>query len=84
MQGGVLASIADETMAIAFGTEMEEDEHFTSLEFKINFIRPVIEGRILAKAKVVHRGNRTGVCECEIFNDSDKLATKVIGTFMYL
>src|SRR5215467_12874681 len=45
LHGGILCDIADAAMGIAFSTTLEPGESFTTLELKINFIRPVREGK---------------------------------------
>ncbi|MDA8743789.1 PaaI family thioesterase [Rubripirellula amarantea] len=72
VHGGLIAALADAAMGIAFGRTLVDDQDFSTIEMKINFIRPVREGRILAKAKVVERGLRIGFVDCEITNDRGK------------
>ena len=40
LHGGVLADIADAAMGMAYASELEDGETFTTLELKINFMRP--------------------------------------------
>ncbi len=68
VHGGLIAALADAAMGIAFGRTLMDDEDFLTIEMKINFIRPVRDGRIVAVAKVVQRGLRIGFIECEISN----------------
>ncbi|UYP45036.1 hypothetical protein NEF87_001321 [Candidatus Lokiarchaeum ossiferum] len=68
VQGGVLCTMADASMGFAFGSTVDIDQEFTTIEMKINFIRPVfINQTLLAIGKVVHRGKRTGVGESTIY-----------------
>jgi uncharacterized protein (TIGR00369 family) len=80
VQGGVLATMADAAMGIAFGSLLDETEKFATMEFQINFISPVIEGKIQALGKIVHAGKRTGLIECEIRTADGKLIAKAFGT----
>ena len=41
LNGGVLCDIADAAMGLAYAAGLGEDETFTTLELKINFLRPV-------------------------------------------
>jgi len=59
-------------MGIAFGRTLLDSEDFSTIEMKINFIRPVREGRVRAEAKVVERGLRVGFVDCEIFGPRGK------------
>jgi uncharacterized protein (TIGR00369 family) len=53
LHGGVLCDIADAAMGFAYYTTLEADESMTTLELKINFLRPVWKATLRAKAKVV-------------------------------
>jgi uncharacterized protein (TIGR00369 family) len=69
VQGGIFTIMADAAMGIAFGSLLNENDKFSTIELKINFLRPISEGKLKAIGKVVHRGKRTGMAECEIFSD---------------
>src|SRR6266478_9104130 len=43
IHGGILCYIADAAMGIAFSSTLEPGEPFTTVELKINFLRPVRE-----------------------------------------
>lgn len=73
VHGGLLAALADAAMGIAFGRTLLESEDFSTIELKINFIRPVREGLLTAKAKVTQRGLRVGFLECDVTNAAGKL-----------
>lgn len=72
VHGGLIAALADSAMGIAFGRTLFENEDFSTIEMKINFIRPVREGLIVARAKVIERGLRIGFVECEITSEKGK------------
>src|SRR5215470_5276432 len=46
VQGGILAAVADAAMGWAFMTTLGENESYTTLEVKVNFLRPVWAGRL--------------------------------------
>src|SRR4051794_11623169 len=41
VHGGVLTTLADSAMGMAYAAQLREGETFTTLELKINFMRPV-------------------------------------------
>ncbi|MFQ5771237.1 MAG: PaaI family thioesterase, partial [bacterium] len=41
LHGGVLCDIADAAMGMAYASTLEQGESFTTLELKINFLKPV-------------------------------------------
>jgi uncharacterized protein (TIGR00369 family) len=84
LHGGVLCDVADAAMGIAFASTLEEDESFTTLELKINYLRPVWKDKLRAKAKVVSRGRTIGMVECDIFNSADTLVARSSSTCIVL
>lgn len=84
LHGGVLCDVADAAMGIAFASTLDEDESFTTLELKINYLRPVWIEKLRAMAKVVNRGRTIGMVECDIFNSADALVARSSSTCMVL
>lgn len=72
VHGGLIAALADAAMGIAFGRTLFENEDFSTIEMKVNFIRPVRSGVIKARARVIERGLRIGFVDCEITNEKGK------------
>lgn len=80
VHGGMLAALADAAMGIAFGRTLLDTEDFATIEMKVNFMRPVREGLVIASAKVTQRGLRIGFVECEIRNQRGKLLATATST----
>ena len=68
LHGGVLCDIADAAMGLAFHSTLEEGETFTTLELKINFLKPVWSERLVATGRVIQRGKTIGLVECTVVN----------------
>lgn len=66
---GALAGFGDTVAAWATLAALREDETFTTIEFKANFLAGVTEGRLRAEASAVHRGKRTIVLEVKVTAD---------------
>lgn len=84
IHGGVMTDLADACMGIATMTMLLDDESFTTLELKMNFIRPVIEGELTADAKVVHRGKTVAMTEVVVKNRDGKDVARGTATQMIL
>jgi uncharacterized protein (TIGR00369 family) len=82
LHGGVLCTIADTAMGVAFATLLEEGEALTTLELKINYLRPVWKGKLLALAKVVKKGRVTGLMECDVLDEHGQLVARASSTYM--
>ena len=53
-------------MGMAYFSQLEPGESFTTLELKINFLRPFWTGTLLAHGRVVQRGRTVGMTECDV------------------
>jgi uncharacterized protein (TIGR00369 family) len=84
LHGGVLCDVADAAMGIAFASTLADDESFTTLELKINFLRPVWNDKLRAVGKVVGRGKTVGMTECDITNSAGALIARSSSTCMVL
>ena len=80
VHGGILCDLADAAMGYAFASTLEAGESFTTLELKINFVQPVFDEKLTAKAKVVHRGKTVGLVECDVLNEQGKLVARASST----
>ncbi|MGW8284722.1 MAG: PaaI family thioesterase [Candidatus Deferrimicrobiaceae bacterium] len=80
VHGGVLCDLADAAMGFAFASTLGPGETFTTLELKINFLRPVFEGKLTASAQVTHRGKTVGLVECDVANSEGKMVARVSST----
>jgi uncharacterized protein (TIGR00369 family) len=84
LHGGVLCDIADVAMGLAYGATLEEGETFTTLELKINFLRPVKNARLMADGIVVQKGKTVGLAECSVSDERGRLIAKATSTCLTL
>jgi uncharacterized protein (TIGR00369 family) len=84
VHGGVLCDIADAAMGMAFASTLGADQSFTTLELKINFLRPVWESTLQAKARVTSRGKTVGLVECAVVDEKDRLMARASSTCLVL
>jgi uncharacterized protein (TIGR00369 family) len=84
VHGGLLADVADAALGVAWATKLEEGESFTTLELKINFLRPVRKGRLTVVGFVVKHGRHVGMSECEVKDEDGRLIAKASATLMTL
>jgi uncharacterized protein (TIGR00369 family) len=84
IHGGILCDIADAAMGMAYFSELEQGESFTTLELKINFLRPFWQGTLLAHGRVVSRGRTVGMTECDVVDDQNRLVARATSTCMTL
>jgi uncharacterized protein (TIGR00369 family) len=84
IHGGVFCDIADFAMGMAYAATLAEGESFTTLELKINFLRPVWRTTLVAEGVVVHRGKTVGLTECAITDEKGRLVAKATSTCLTL
>jgi len=84
LHGGILCDIADAAMGLAFASTLAQDESFTTVELKINFLRPVWQAELKAEGTVLQRGRTVGYVECNIIDEQNRLIAKAGSTCMVL
>jgi uncharacterized protein (TIGR00369 family) len=84
LHGGVLCDVGDAAMGVAFASTLDDGESFTTLELKINFLRPVWKEKLRAVGKVVKRGKTVGIVECDVTNAEGILVARLSSTCMVL
>ncbi len=84
LHGGVLCDLADAAMGAAYRSTLAEGESFTTLELKINFLRPVWRATLRAEANVVRAGQVVGLVECNVLDERGRLIARATSTCMTL
>src|SRR5437867_4776669 len=84
LHGGVLCDIADAAMGMAYASRLDEGETFTTLELKINFVKPVWTGKLRAEGRVLSGGRTIGLVECHVRDAKDRLIAHATSTCMTL
>jgi uncharacterized protein (TIGR00369 family) len=84
IHGGILCDLADAAMGMSFFATLEEGESFTTLELKMNYLRPFWTGTLLAHGSVISRGKTVGLTECRILDDQGRLIAHATSTCMAL
>ncbi len=84
LHGGVLCDVADAAMGMAYASTLEPGESFTTLELKINFLKPIWQAKLQAVGRVVQRGRTVGLVECDVLNEEGLLVAHAVSTCMTL
>lgn len=84
--GGVVSYLADNALTYAGGTAMQVP--VVTSEFKINYVRPALGQRLVARARAEATGKAQSVARCEVFAVADdgeeKLCALAQGTIVRL
>ena len=84
IHGGILCDLADAAMGMAYFSQLEQGESFTTLELKINYLRPFWTGKLNAHGRVTSRGKTVGMTECDILDGNGRLIAKASSTCLTL
>jgi uncharacterized protein (TIGR00369 family) len=84
IHGGILCDLADAAMGMAYFSTLEPGESFTTLELKINYLRPFWTGRLVARGRVVQRGRTVGMTECDVEDEHGRLIARATSTCLTL
>ena len=85
VHGGVVSYAADNALTYAGGSAL--GMLVVTAEFKINYLRPAIGDRLIARAEAVHTGKTQSVCRCDVFvlkDGEEKLCAVAQGTIAAL
>jgi len=80
VQGGIITQIADAAMGMSLLTMQPDDQSNTTIELKINFIRPVVEGRLRAVGRVIELRRTLGFTEADVLDQDGKLIAHASST----
>lgn len=84
VHGGILCDLADAAMGVAFASLLEDNETFTTVELKINYLKPVWKTTLKAHAHVVKKGSTIGLIDCSVYDENESLVAKASSTCMTL
>jgi uncharacterized protein (TIGR00369 family) len=84
LHGGVLCDVGDAAMGMAYASTLDEGETFTTLELKINFLKPVWKAKLRAEGSVVEAGKVVGLVMCDVFDEKRRLVARASCTCMTL
>ncbi|MHA7682394.1 PaaI family thioesterase [Cupriavidus sp. PET2-C1] len=82
--GQVLMSAADTAMIVAVANALGAFRPMTTVTLTTNFMRPVIEGDVLVRAKVLRLGKTVVFGEIELTGTDGKLAVQATTTYALL
>jgi len=86
VHGGLAATLLDSAMGCAVHSTLPAGVGYTTLEIKVNFVRPITSdtGRVRAEAKLIHLGGRTATAEGRVIDEAGKLYAHATTTCLIL
>ena len=83
LHGGVTATLADAAVGIAITTRVGRPAA-TTVEMKVNYLRPVAGGKITARSTLLRMGSTLCVGRVDLFDDAKQLVAAALITYMLL
>jgi uncharacterized protein (TIGR00369 family) len=84
LHGGVLCDLTDAAMGLSWMQRVGEDQSFTTIELKINFLKPVWDSRLRAIARILKGGRTLALLSCDVFDQKGSLVAYATSTVMML
>jgi uncharacterized protein (TIGR00369 family) len=82
LHGGALASLMDSASAFAVLTLLEPGEQTLTVDLTLHFMRPVSEGLVEARGRVLRAGRRVFTVSIEASDDSGKSVATALTTYL--
>lgn len=84
VHGGAIASLLDTATAFAILTLLEPQERVTTVDLAISYLRPALEGKLKATARVLRQGRRLFAVSAEVTDPSGTLLATALSTYIKL
>ncbi|GAB2860872.1 PaaI family thioesterase [Actinoallomurus bryophytorum] len=84
LHGGICSTLLDSAMGCAVHTALPEGASYTTLELKVNFVRPVrLDGvKLRCEGTTIHLGGRVATTEGRVTDDQGRLVAHGTSTCM--
>ena len=84
VHGGIMCDLADAALGCSHASLLDDGETFTTLELKINFLKPVWSGRLVAEARSLKFGRTIGLSDCRVTDEHGSLVAYATSTLLTL
>jgi len=84
MHGGVTATLADVAVGMALARHLGRPRSATTVEMKINYLRPIAHGEITARSHLVKVGARLCCGRVDILDSEKRPVAAALITYMIL
>jgi len=86
VHGGWAASILDTALALSVLTTLDADQTFTTVDIRINYLRPITveTGELKAEGRVLQAGRRLAYSEADLLDANGKLLCHGTGSCLVM
>jgi acyl-CoA thioesterase len=84
IHGGLIATLIDTALALAILSVLPEGERVTTVDLTISYLRPLIEGKARATARVLRAGQRIITASADVAGNNGSLAATALSSYIKL
>jgi uncharacterized protein (TIGR00369 family) len=84
VHGGAIFAPADSAVGLALLGLIGKDELISTIEMKINYLKPFERGEVFIEGKIIHKGANTAIGEAEVKDARGNLIAKSLATYMIM
>lgn len=84
LHGGVIGGLVDMSVATALRSVMPLSSKMTTVEYKVNFLRPATEGKVTAHGNILRMGKTIAVGATEIRDEAGEVVAFGSATYYIL
>ncbi len=84
VHGGVTASLIDTASAFAVLTLLEPGQATTTIDLTIHYLRPLLTGQAVARARVLRAGRRVMVVSVDVLDEAENPVATALTTYLRL
>lgn len=84
VHGGVLATLIDTATFWAAFMRIPEDAGLVNIDLKLNYLKPVADGRLIAKGRAIRSGKSISYAEAGVLDSAGELVAHGTSTLMTL
>lgn len=82
VMGGFAAALADASLVVALCTVLPAGTLNSTIELKLNYLRPVVRGEMVAEGRVLHVGRSIGLAESTVRGPDGRPVVKALGSLL--
>jgi uncharacterized protein (TIGR00369 family) len=81
VHGGALMGMLDAAIAVALNRELPPEKGAVTVEMKISFFKPVSQGTVSGRGRILNRGRSLLTGQGELRNEKGELLAVALGTY---
>ncbi len=81
LHGGVTATLCDTAVAVALLTVIPVDSDITTIEIKVNYLKPVVDQEVFACAEIIKAGKSVAVSDVSVIDKNGEYYAAALSTY---